>query len=35
MHSLEPEVKAAIDNPQFDLIISQDIPGSTEHSLVV
>jgi heme oxygenase len=35
MDSLEPEVKAAIDNPQFDLIISQDIPGSTEHSLVV
>lgn len=35
MHSLEPEVKAAIDNLQFDLIISQDIPGSTEQSLVV
>lgn len=33
MHSLEPEVKAAIGDRVFDLITRQDIPGSTERSL--
>jgi heme oxygenase len=32
MHSLEPEVKAAIGDHVFDLITRQDIPGSTERS---
>ncbi len=32
MHSLEPEVKAAIGDRVFDLITRQDIPGSTERS---
>ncbi len=31
MHSLEPEVKAAIGDHVFDLITRQDIPGSTER----
>jgi heme oxygenase (biliverdin-producing, ferredoxin) len=33
MHSLEPEVKAAISDRQIKLAIGQDIPGSTESSL--
>jgi heme oxygenase len=32
MHSLEPEVKAAIGDHVFDLITRQDIPGSTERA---
>lgn len=32
MHSLEPEVKAAIGARVFDLITRQDLPGSTERS---
>ncbi|WP_036489439.1 heme oxygenase (biliverdin-producing) [Myxosarcina sp. GI1] len=32
MHSLEPEVKAAIGDHVFDLITRQDIPGATERS---
>jgi heme oxygenase len=32
MHSLEPEVKAAIGEHVFDLITRQDIPGATERS---
>ncbi|MGV2826902.1 biliverdin-producing heme oxygenase [Myxosarcina sp. GI1(2024)] len=32
MHSLEPEVKAAIGEHVFDLITRQDIPGSTERA---
>lgn len=31
MHSLEPEVKAAIGDHVFDLITRQDIPGATER----
>jgi heme oxygenase len=32
MHSLEPEVKAAIGEHVFDLITRQDIPGATERA---
>lgn len=32
MHSLEPEVKAAIGDHVFDLITRQDIPGATERA---